>query len=311
MIVHAENLEIYVKQELERRYPDCSVDFIKVQKNNGLTLRGVTITAPGKNISPTIYIDEYLARGYSAKQICDAVSGIYEHNKDRRTLETDLTDFQAVCGRICFELVNAKMNDEWLKTVPHRRLHDLAIIYYILLDDQSDGLATVKINHQLASCWGVDEERLYVHAEENTRKLLHIIVAPMDMLLFSLQMDAEPQNRKVINTEDFTMTVRKAGELNMYVMSNKDKTFGAAAIIYTDILRLISEQLKTGFFILPSSVHEVILMPESENTDREELFEMVCAVNKTDVDPEIFLADNVYYYDYEKDTVTSLYDWED
>lgn len=307
MIARAENLAIYVKQELERRYPDCRVVFMKVQKNNGLMLQGVTIAAPEENISPTIYIDEYVAKGYSVKQICDEISRIYEDNRDRKTLETDLQDFRAVCGRICFKLVNAEMNEEWLKTVPHRRLHDLAVIYYILIDEQFDGMATVNINHQLASCWGVDEEKLYAYAAENTRKLLHIIVTPMDMLIAGLQPDAEPQNCEVTKSEDFTMTVRKAAEWNMYVMSNKDKTFGAAVILYTDILRQVSEQLKADFFILPSSTHEVIVIPDNADMDSDELLQMVCAVNRKEVNLEEFLADNVYYYDREKDAVISLY----
>ena len=114
----AENLESVLKRELERRYPGCQVRFQNVQKNNGLMLRGVVIAAPGDNVVPTVYIDEYLAKGYSAGEICEEVSRLYEENRDTGALETDLTDFEAVCKKICFKLINAELNEDFLKTAP-------------------------------------------------------------------------------------------------------------------------------------------------------------------------------------------------
>lgn len=309
MLAHATNMEQSVKQELERRYPDCSVKFMKVQKNNGLKRNGVTILAPGRNIAPTVYIDEYLASGCPVDKICDEVSRVYEENKDSITLETDFSDFQTVCGRICFQLVNAERNREWLQMVPHRRLFDLAVVYYILLDDSSSGMATVKVTNQLASCWGVDEERLYAYAAENTRNLLHFVVTPMEMVIAGRQADEEPlpPDYEVIAEKDFIMTIQKDTDWNLYVVSNKDKTFGAVSMLYTDILCKISERLKANLFILPSSTHEVIMIPEDKAMDSSELFQIVCAVNRNDVCEEEFLADNVYYYNREENTVASIY----
>ncbi|MBD5498403.1 MAG: hypothetical protein HDR11_11655 [Lachnospiraceae bacterium] len=303
----AENLESVLKRELERRYPGCQVKFHNVQKNNGLMLRGVVIAAPGDNIVPAVYIDEYLAKGYSAGEICEEVSRLYEENRDTGTLETDLTDFEAVCKKICFKLINAELNEDFLKTAPHRRLRDLAVVYYILLDDKSDGMATVPIGQLLASCWGVDEEELYTRAVENTRKLLQVVVTPMEMILAGMQGEEGQPGCEVITAGDFTMTIKKDAVLEAYVMSNRDKTFGAAAILYPDILRQISECLGADLYILPSSTHEVILMPDNAGADAAELLKMVCEVNRKSVLPEEFLADNVYHYDREEDAVTALH----
>ena len=303
----AENLESVIKRELERRYPDCEVSFLNVQKNNGLMLRGVVIAAPEERIQPTIYMDEYMEKGYSVNEICEEVSRLYEESRGKGTLDTDLTDFGAVCGKICFKLINAELNEDFLKTVPHRRLHDLAVVYYILLDDQSDGIASVLISHRLTSCWGVGEEDLYALAAENTRKLLRVVVTPMEMILSGMQGEEEQPDCDVITAGDFTMTIKKNAEWDAYIMSNKDKTFGAAAILYPDILRQISERLGAGLYILPSSTHEVILMPDNTGAEAAELFGMVCDVNRKSVVLEEFLADNVYHYDREKDAVTALY----
>lgn len=296
----------FVKQELERRYPGRKVNFKNVQKNNGTVLMGVTILAEEETISPTIYIDEFLARGCSVDEICDEVCRIYEKSRVRGTLETDLADFNAVCGRICFKLVNAKMNENMLKGIPHRRQHDLAVVYYILMDNQPDGLATIPINQQLAACWGVDEETLFNHAAENTRKLLHIVVMPMDMIFSGYQPDGEEQGFTVIKAEDFRMTIRKNAELNVYVLSNETKTFGAAAMLYKDALRRVSQFLLSDLYILPSSIHEVLIIPDNGEINGNELLQMVCAVNQNDVSPEEFLADNVYRFDREIDDVMAL-----
>lgn len=296
----------FVKQELERRYPGRKVHFKNVQKNNGTILMGVIILAEEETISPTIYIDEFLARGCSVDEICNEVCRIYEKSRVRGTLETDLADFNAVCGRICFKLVNAKMNENMLKGIPHRRQHDLAVVYYILMDNQPDGLATIPINQQLAACWGVDEETLFNHAAENTRKLLHIVVMPMDMIFSGYQPDGEEQGFTVIKAEDFRMTIRKNAELNVYVLSNETKTFGAAAMLYKDVLRRISQFLLSDLYILPSSIHEVLIITDNGEINGNELLQMVCAVNQNDVSPEEFLADNVYRFDREIDDVMAL-----
>jgi len=306
MITHMENLEIGVKQELTRRYPGCRVDLRQVQKNNGLMLWGISISAMEKNISPIIYIDEYLARGYSVKQICDEVSRVFEDERNIKTLETDLKNFQEISGKICFKLVNAEENREWLKGIPHRRLYDLAVVYYILLDDEFDGMATINITSQLAACWGIEEEELFWYAVKNTRKLLHVVVYPLGMLYDSIMAKEEPEAFKN-GEKEFSMTVKDGCEWNMYIMSNKDRTFGAVTMLYTDILQKIANQLRADFYMLPSSTHELIIVPDSGEESGSVLFEMVCQVNRNDVRPDEFLANNVYYYNSRDNCVTSLY----
>ena len=86
------------------------------------------------------------------------------------------------------------------------------------------------------------------------------------------------------------------GRIPMYVLSNKEKTMGAACILYDSILTLIGERLQDDFYILPSSIHECIVVPMNITTTKKELQEMVREINATQVIPEEVLSDEVYTY---------------
>lgn len=309
MIVHRSDCKAQMQQELERRYPKCKIEFMEVEKNNGLKRKGVTILAPEVNIAPTIYIDKYLESGYSLKGVCDEISKVYEEYKKTENLEMDITDFQTMRNRICFKLISVERNEEPLKEMPHRLLYDLAIVYYVLLNDKFEEMATITINHQIAQSWGVTEDDLYKCASGNTEKLLTGTLIPMERIVNSMLLTEEetPQNCQIIKKDNCTFLIDDTAELPMYVLSNTDKTFGAALLLYTEVLHFTAKLLNSNFFILPSSIHELLLIPDNGNVERGRLYQMVYEVNSNMVSQEDFLADNVYYYDAEKDSLLSYY----
>lgn len=82
----------------------------------------------------------------------------------------------------------------------------------------------------------------------------------------------------------------------MYILTNKKKQYGATCILYEGVLREIAQRLQSDFYILPSSVHEVILLPTNNDSDRKELTEMVLEVNNSILSKEDMLSDHVYYF---------------
>ena len=305
MLAEAVDMKEAVKEEMERRYPNCRIQLAEVRKNNGLLLHGISIYAPGSTMAPTIYIDGYIQNGYSVEQICDEVTEIYEENGMKDMPKPDFEDFSKICWKICMQLVNAEKNRELLERLPHRIVHDMAVIYYILLGRDAQRTAVVKITNELVALWGVDEEELNRYARHNTKSLLHVTVTPLQRILFETKEDRDAR-RRAASTEELMMEIVQDPDWQMYIMTNKQNYYGAVNMLYQDVLKIVAEKLNANLYILPSSVHEVLIVPESRSTSAEELYQMVCEVNRTEVSADDFLTDNVYYYNREKNTLNAF-----
>ena len=152
--------------------------------------------------------------------------------------------------------------------------------------------------------WGIDEEELNRYARRNTKSLLHVIVTPLQRILFETKEDRDA--RRAASTEELMMEIVQDLDWQMYIMTNKQNYYGAVNMLYQDVLKIVAEKLNANLYILPSSVHEVLIVPESSNTSAEELYQMVCKVNRTEVSVDDFLTDNVYYYNREKNTLNAF-----
>lgn len=82
----------------------------------------------------------------------------------------------------------------------------------------------------------------------------------------------------------------------MYILTNHRRCFGAAEILDKKTLRTIADQIGDRFIVLPSSVHETIVLPPKEEAEYRRLADMVREVNDTQVDVEERLSDHVYVY---------------
>ena len=92
----------------------------------------------------------------------------------------------------------------------------------------------------------------------------------------------------------------------LLVLTSAIGIFGAAAMFYPHVLREAAMRVGKSFFILPSSVHEVLLLPDHGEHDARELHEMVAAINRSEVAEQDVLTDSVYYYDAAKPDAEAL-----
>ena len=171
-----------------------------------------------------------------------------------------------------------------LKELPFVPFLDFAIVFYILFDVDENGTATIPVTEDLIRLWETNLDEIHQLAKQNTPKLLPAVFKPMRIVIEELL--GNPCDN-IIRSDDI-----------MFVLTNSLRSLGAACIVYDDILFHISNFLKESFYILPSSIHEVILIPESHAPDKDTLNEMVAEVNETQVEPEDVLSDHVYYYDF-------------
>ncbi|MGF0031976.1 DUF5688 family protein [Bariatricus sp. SGI.154] len=280
--IHA--VEVKVKEGVE----DNITVYIQTSvKNNGTRRLGITLAERGINISPTIYLEEYyqqFQQGNSVDDIAGDILRLYREIRFQRSWEGEfIRDYQKIEGKIVYHLVNREANKELLKEVPYEEYLDLAIIFYVLLEVNSYGMASMLIRDEHLKMWGVTDKEIYQRACQNTWRVLPYEFETMHAVIEELTGDEEPEEKDVL-----------------YILSNRIRSYGAAAILYENRLEGIGDYLKENYYVLPSSVHEMIIVPESEAPGKEELCCLVTEINETQVDEEEVLSNQVYYYDRKK-----------
>lgn len=297
-----ENFISEVKSKVEYLCPDASVSVERVVKNNSLTLDGIVIRREGECLTPTIYLNGMYGEFRSGKTMDDIVDEIISIDKTQRLkCEVDpdyFCDFEQVKGNILAKLINYDKNEDLLKRLPHRKFLDLAIIYYGVFDGFSDGVGMWNITNEVLKGYSIDEEVLYQNAMNNTINKQPYFIKTMMELLGEIM--PEDEYSEYID-EDMSVERRTP----MYVMSNEDKIFGAITVLYPGVLNDFYEK-HGDFYVLPSSVHEVILIPVSEGIDERELQNMVEEVNRIALKQEEFLSDSVYLYEGDKNKLRKL-----
>ena len=287
-----------IKAAMEATYgEDYKVSVQEVKKNNGLVLTGLTILKKDCNIAPTIYLNQVFKQyqdGRSMESICRELIAVYEEHKVHTDFDVSaVTDFAKVQNRICYKLINAEKNEELLADAPHMMLEDLAVSFYILVSQDSDGTGTITIRNNMLSFWNIDTDTLYELALTNTQKIFRGSVQSMASVMteiLSHKLDEESAQ------EFYDMMVGEDDMIPMYVCTNTIKLNGAGVILYQGLLQEFADRVGSDFYILPSSIHETLLIPANGDMDIEYLRDMVRTVNRTEVAEDEVLSDSVYRY---------------
>ena len=198
------------------------------------------------------------------------------------------TEWENVKQRIIFRMVNYNANKELLNGVPHRRILDLAVVYHCLVESTPEADATILIHNHHMESWKVTEDVLFHAALENTPCLQKACVVNMEQVCQSM-----------ISEKDSDLAVAKS----INILTNTNRTNGAGVILYPNVLKEFAEEMGHDFYIIPSSIHETILLPMLGD-DWEALSQMVKEVNATQLAPEEVLSDHVYEYRRSKNVVS-------
>lgn len=290
------------------------VSVVEVPKNNGIVFTGISIRKENENVSPTIYLESFYreyCRGVSIEELTKSFLNIYEEKKQTEIPDVCFFhDYDKVKTRLAVKLVNKAKNQKLLQQMPYKDFLDLAIVFYCQIGETALGNATVAIRNEHIEKWKVDPDTLLRDALENTKRILPPQITKMEEIIQEFLGDEfhhdDLADRRMC--EEGHVFPRLEGvptfEITpMMVLTNSRKYLGAVGMIYDDVLENFGKELKDDFYILPSSIHEVILIPQSFIWDERELKNMVKEVNETQLDPEDILADSVYYYDRVRKTV--------
>ncbi|MCI8372334.1 MAG: hypothetical protein HFI75_08035 [Lachnospiraceae bacterium] len=292
-----------VKSHMEQRFGNgYQIKVCKVRKNNGVCRTGLNIIKKDKVAVPTVYLDFYLEeyqKGRELEKIYQDIVSVYEQHKDDLPFDSSiLNDFEKAKDKICLKLINLEKNQAVLEEAPYITFHDLAIVFYVSLLE-NEGSFSIDIHHSMLEEWGqkLDLEELYSLALQNTQRIFKEELIPMEELLADL-LKAKPESEPVIRS------IEDKKEVSMYVASNTLKINGAAVLLYPGFLKAFADKTGGDFYILPSSVHETIFIPDDGKKRIQELALMVKEVNETQVLPEEILSDNLYLYSRQDDNIT-------
>lgn len=283
-------------EKLLKAATDKKVRIQKVIKNNGIKLDAIWLSREEEPITPTIYLNGYYEsyqKGESLESIRKKILALSEQ-KPKGAFDTEqFLDYTKAKDRILFKLIHAKRNEAWLDEVPHRLFLDLAVVFYYLVPEEEVN-ASVLIRMEHLQLWDVTEEELYLTAMQNTPRVLEPEIQDMNAVVAEMFTELPEQN------EDFPEETSP-----MYVATNKKKFYGAACMLYPGLLKTFAEMKDSDFYILPSSVHEILLVPV-ELGEQEALSEMVREVNETQVLAEEILSDHAYLYQRLNDQIRSV-----
>ncbi len=272
-----------------------------VQKINGeldaLHVKDKKCPSVGAFLYTEPLLKESLQNGYDAtlRRVTD---GIADFLADVKTgaLKTSnlLDDYESLKSNLFLSIINTERNAELLKDVPHFNMCDLSVIYRIKLETSLDGVQTVLIRNHMLSKWGITEERLKEDALKSAEVVNPAQITDMAELLpevFRRQFgDDFPVPKELL---DVPRNV-------MFIATTDSMVFGAAVIAYPDYLKRIAGYVNDSFWIIPSSIHECIVLPDRfQSGDPDCINDMIPNVNATCVDAHEILSDNLYHYDWE------------
>ena len=282
-------------------YENLEVNVNTFYKNNDYKRDGLCIRND-ESISPVIYLDKLYDKYDEEKDLNKAmmdIADIYrEHAKsvgDRSEIvNTILNNPEEAKGRIFSKIVNTEANKELLSNRPHKNVEDLSLVYQVLTSHTGDGIESIAVTYDMAEKMGMSLDDLDTYAMENNSKLFPMKFVGMSEILMGF-MDPEMSEDLGIGQEDEMM----------YILTNEPGVFGATYMSSPEALAEVAEKIDDDLVILPSSIHEVIILPVSQTAAMDmqseeglyELKEMVSQINGDVVSPEDILSNNVYRYD--------------
>lgn len=317
-----------VEKIVEKKLDDGVVVVRDVLKNNNIKMQAVNIFRKGEPATPTIYLQNYYRdykNGRTIKNICYEIFEMHMRSIDNFKMDIDIQDiseFKKIKDIVYYKVINYGMNRSLLKRVPHFKFLDLAIVFYIMVLKDDEGQATALISNQHIAGWEITPGELRDIAFENTWSKFPVVIRRMEdivseMILNDILGDEEWVDSYDDEFDDDIISedteygeytygelkgiVReeveslKVEDLNMYVMSNAMKINGATCITYPNAIRDFAEEHQCDIYIIPSSIHEVILIPDIR-CSLETINDLIKDVNRRQLDPVEILSDHAYVY---------------
>ncbi len=299
-----ERLTEDLKQDLyERTGNEHFVNETNVNKLQNASYEALTIRPENSPIAVSLDVQSLFkeyegGRGY--EDICGKAVDIVSNgfaNQPQFNID-DFTNYDVMKEKLAIQVVSTERNADMLENIPHKEIEDMSMVCRFIVDAGPAGTGSILVTNQMLENFGVTKEQLFDDAMKYAPDLRPSEIKGMvDMIAEIMGIDVSEVGN------EFGASVEE--NIPMYVATTHDRTNGAGIIAYPGFLDMAAEKLGGDFYLLPSSVHEVILLKDNPDMDPKYLESMVRDVNNTHVAPEDRLSNKVYHYD-SKDKVFEL-----
>ena len=307
--------------------PGEEVTVRKILKNNDTAFDSVTVKQPGCNMTPTLYFQDLKRSFDEGMQMDELARSVLSFSRTGSGVwpaeDFDPGDYSYFRDKVMFRLVSSDRNRQYLRHRPHRGRLDLEIVYYYQCRIGKESMGTISVGDEDLNRWGISEEDIYRDALRNTPILNPPVICPITDLLNSFTdpdgmpdlgapvrdmdpdgmpdlrspaRDADPDEGVDIGLPVYEPDLYGNAPVPLLVLTNESKYCGAACMLYEGLLRDLSDEIRSDLFIIPSSIHEVLLLPDEGEFSEEELSALVCEINAHFINPSEILSDHVYRF---------------
>lgn len=271
-----------LNRELERREEAFRINAHMCFKSGGEKV-GYTLVSEGNNCAPTIYFQTIEDVWESTEGIVDRLVCIFEQNKVEDIDISKMASKEYILSHVLPKLIPGSNKDAVEnRGMVYTEFLDLIVLYFVPVEELCDknGVASYTLQENVLNMAGVTLEEVHEHAIENLEK--EVEVKSMSSIIAEM-MGFEEELDEMMVPDDVTM----------WVVSNKSRVNGAAAILSKTVMNELVEKFGDKFAILPSSIHECIAVPAGS---RDDFATMIQEVNAEQVEVEEQLADHPYIY---------------
>lgn len=277
MFMKKKNLVI---SELQKMFgPDFVIKLEKIKKDNNVIKIGYVIKQKDSKIAPIFYDENFDIDDPYEKALC--IYQAYYQNNSNQSVDINLnqlTHYNLIKDKIYCMILNKELNQSNLDNYPYIEFMDFVVLFYIDFNI-NDYKGKIKINHSLLEMWDISIDTLFEIAKDNTKQNLSI------------------KKMSSVLSDMLDVTENDIDLLSMYIYTTKNNYYGAAAILFIDEIDRLANYLQSDLYILPSSVHELILHPVSNRENElDYINHMIKEINVVSVISEEVLSNHVYLY---------------
>ena len=291
-----EYIRTHIYDYLPEEYEKSDISFSEVLKNGDVNLTGLLIRKAGQHIAPSIYLNSMYADYCNGRDIDELVREIADMrvkadvSEEISGLIGNITDYSKVKDKLTVHICDTEDNRKRLKSLAHREYGDFSATYHILLTSDETGSASTAVTKELLKIWDITMEQVHKDAQfadmmRGTPGLYRL----EDLMIKMVTADFEPKNylEYKLNNENC---------LGLYCLTVLGHDNAAALLFDDEVMKRVGERLGCDFYILPSSLHEVLILPATDEVDTEYLSSMVKEINRNEVQPQDRLSDHVQIY---------------
>lgn len=287
----------YIRENISDYLEDIEVKettIIHTNQNNGVMKDELLIRTAGSDYATAIGLEPFYQRhmaGIDADTILDDISDTYFANMvfPGRLSANDLHIFERVKDYIYLRVINKEKNEKLLEQEPYMTKLDLAFVFRVHINSDFHMNISAQVTWDMLKAWHIDVQQLYGLALKNTARLFPARIASVTEVL---------QHQNYPGIEEAACP--------LYVISNAQHVHGAAAVFYPDVLKQQARLWQSNIYLMPSSVHEMMMLAGNYDIMPQKLASIVREVNECAVAAVEKLSDHVYYYDAQKDEIRMI-----